>query len=223
MNALTAEPLIDQTALDSSKDIVVRPREEPGLELLSAGRVLPGLEVAIVGEGGKKLPQGCVGEIVISGDFVFSGYYRLPEQTAHKFRDGRYRTADLGFLWEDQLYVLGRIDDLIIINGRNFFCHEVEHVVTNLPGLKAGRSVLFSVDEVGAGTQVAVLVSECEIPDGAAAMELKRQIRQTVLSECDLALHEVCLATLGWLVKTTSGKISRYDNRAKYLAMRHKG
>jgi acyl-CoA synthetase (AMP-forming)/AMP-acid ligase II len=211
---------IDAARLQKAGEVVPVPSAAEGLNLLSAGKVLPGLSIAIVDEAGRPLPPGRAGEVTVRGDFVFSGYYKLPEQTAVKFTDGVYRTSDLGFVWDGELFVLGRMDDLVIINGRNFFSHEVEHVVSTIPGLKPGRNVLFAVDEAAAGTQGAVLVSECDALDPAASAQLKRRIRQAVMSECDLSLHEILLAPPGWIVKTTSGKISRLENRAKYLAAR---
>jgi fatty-acyl-CoA synthase len=209
----------DPNTLVLGKKVLIAPHDGPGTTLLSAGCILPGLQVSIVGKTGQVLPEDHVGEIMVSGDFVFSGYHRLLEQTLRKLKNGTYLTNDIGFIHDGELYVLGRLDDLIIINGRNFFCHEIEHVVSAISGLKPGRSVLFSVDDIDTGTQAAILVSETEISDhNSASAKLKREIRQTVLSECDLALREIYLVPPGWLIKTTSGKISRYDNKRKYLA-----
>ena len=209
---------VDPGSLRSEQRIAVRGAGEEGLELLSAGRVLPGLDVRILDSNGTALPAGAVGEIAISGEFLFSGYYRLPEETARKMQDGVYRTNDQGFLWGDELYVLGRLDDLIIVNGRNFYCHEVEHLVSSIPGVRAGRVAAFGVPDTVAGTQAAVVVAECDESQGGRAAALKRRIKEAVLSQCDLTLREAALVPPGWVVKTTSGKVSRLENRAKYLS-----
>jgi acyl-CoA synthetase (AMP-forming)/AMP-acid ligase II len=208
---------VDADSLRQEGPVGVRTAGEPGMDLLSAGPTLSGLMTRIVDEGGRELPPGHVGEIAVAGDFLFAGYYRLPEQTTRKLRDGMYFTNDRGFKWQDALSVLGRIDDLMIINGRNFHCHEVEQIVSGVPGIKAGRAVAFPVDDSAAGTQAAVVVAEIDT-DGDPAPKLARNIKEAVFSQCDLTLRDVALVTPGWIVKTTSGKISRIENRAKYLS-----
>jgi fatty-acyl-CoA synthase len=208
---------VDATALRNKKEIIPVPADVAGLELLSAGHVLQNLAVQIVDDGRKPVPSGHVGEIVVSGEMVSMGYYQLPQRTAEKFKNGAYYTGDRGFIWNDELYVLGRQDDLIILNGRNFYCHELEYVVSTVPPLKPGRAVAFSVDDDLAGTQAAVVVVEGDGLTDADERNVKRQIREALLSQCDLTIREVTIVPPGWIVKTTSGKISRTENRAKYL------
>jgi acyl-CoA synthetase (AMP-forming)/AMP-acid ligase II len=213
---------VNSDSLRTQGAVAVQSASEPATDLLSAGAVLPGLTTYIVDDGGQELPPGHIGEIAVAGDFLFSGYDRLPEQTTRKLRNGTYYTNDRGFKFNDELYVLGRVDDLIIINGRNFYCHEIEHVVSGVPGVKPGRAVAFPIDDPGAGTQAGVVVAELDAPGRPDTM-LARQIKQTVLSECDLILRDVVLVPPNWIVKTTSGKISRTQNQRKYLSQGHAG
>ena len=197
--------------------------EEDGIDLLSNGRPLPGINVSVVDTGRRPLPAGRVGELAIRGDFLFSGYEGLLQQTAERLVDGVYHTRDRGFLWEDEVYVLGRMDDVIIVNGRNFHAHEIEALVDEVPGVKAGRSVAFSVPDSAAGTDAAILLAEAAPLDGPALAALTRRIKQHVFSQTALTLQGVHFVPQGSLLKTTSGKISRAANRARFLAEVHPG
>ena len=86
------------------------------------------------------MSDGRIGEIVTSGAFLFDGYFNDPVTTGERLVDGLYHTRDLGFMTDGELYVLGRKDDLIIVNGRNLHAHEVETIITGVAGLRPGRS-----------------------------------------------------------------------------------
>ena len=106
------------------------------MTLLSVGRPLPELRVT-VRDGEAELAEDEVGEIAVAGGFLFSGCFNDPATTAERLRDGVYHTRDLGFLHEGELYVLGRKDDLLIINGRNLHAHEVEEMLGGVaPGAR---------------------------------------------------------------------------------------
>lgn len=189
-----------------------------GLALLSAGTTLDGMRVRILDENGFELPAGRVGEIHLASEFLFDGYLKRPELTAAKLRDGWYATADVGFLHDEHLYVLGRLDDLIIVHGRNYFAHEVEAIVNELPGLKAGRNVAVGVFNDAMGSQEMVVIAEEDgASDSAAHLQLRRRVKHAVNEHMGLDLRDVRIVAPGWLAKTTSGKISRSLNRDKYL------
>lgn len=187
---------------------------EGALPFVSCGLPLPGVGVGIHGPGGEALPEGRVGEVVLSGDSLFSGYFRLPEETRRKCREGRYFTGDLGFLLEGELHITGRQEDLLIVYGQNFYAHDVEFAAQEAGGFIPGRAVALSFHQPELGTEEVVLVAETEgppPPDG------ERAIKEAVLARLGLTLRRVLFVPKGWLVKTTSGKISRRENRLKYL------
>jgi fatty-acyl-CoA synthase len=185
-----------------------------GLRLLSCGRAIDGVDIRISGDNGMPRPDGSVGEITIRSPFLFSGYYRQTEKTAHALRLGWYYTGDLGFLSEGELFVTGRNDDLLIAYGRNYYAHEVESIANTVSGLIPGRCVAFAVTSETAGTNHVILIAETY---AAGDLTLVRRIKETVIGECGLAIHQVLLKEPGWLIKTTSGKISRGANRDRYL------
>jgi acyl-CoA synthetase (AMP-forming)/AMP-acid ligase II len=188
---------------------------EKTLQVVSCGRALRGVGVEIVDEGAI-LPDGRIGEIRLAGDFLFDGYYRLPEQTKAKLREGWYYTADMGFILDGELFVTGRKDDLLIINGRNYYAHEIEAIVNAVPGIIPGRNIAISVDNRATDASVVVILAECQ-PD-VHTTQLRKQILREVQNTLDLAIHSVVSLAPGSLVKTTSGKISRAENRRLYLA-----
>jgi acyl-CoA synthetase (AMP-forming)/AMP-acid ligase II len=205
----------------SEEKLVAAPRDSSAnLELLSAGSALDGMHVTIVDAHGQELPADHVGEIELSSEFLFDGYLNRPEITAEKLRAGRYRTNDMGFVHGDQVFILGRADDLLIVHGRNYFAHEVEAVVNDVAGLKAGRNVAVAVFNEMLGSQDVVVIAELALNvlvQADKGLELKRAVKQAVAERMGLELRDVRIVQAGWLAKTTSGKISRSLNRDKYL------
>jgi fatty-acyl-CoA synthase len=120
----------------------------------------------------------------------------------------------------DQVFILGRADDLLIVHGRNYFAHEVEAVVNDVAGLKAGRNVAVAVFNEMLGSQDVVVIAELALNvlvQADKGLELKRAVKQAVAERMGLELRDVRIVQAGWLAKTTSGKISRSLNRDKYL------
>jgi acyl-CoA synthetase (AMP-forming)/AMP-acid ligase II len=204
--------------LQADRRAVPASTEEPGaVGLVSCGTPYPSVEVRIAAADGRPLPERHVGEVVTRGPHIFTrGYYLHPELTAAARRDGWLLTGDLGYVADGQLYVCGRRKDLIILGGRNVHPEDVEAVANAIPGLGPGRAVAFAVDDERTGTDRAVLV--CELPAGADGRTIQGDARRRVAHELDVQLGDVCIVPRGWIVKTSSGKLARSDNRAKYLA-----
>ncbi|MBY0320966.1 MAG: AMP-binding protein [Reyranella sp.] len=184
-------------------------------ELVECGGPIAGLTVGIVDQDRKPLPDGQVGEIAVSGDFLFSNYNEEPERTRGQLRDGLFFTRDLGFVQDGAVYVLGRIDDLIIVNGRNIYAHEIEDLMGKIGGLKPGRSVAVPLLDERNGTQGLVVIAE-KLPDTTRSeAELRTEVLNRIFSVVNVMPKSVHLVDEGWLVKTTSGKISREMNAKK--------
>lgn len=217
---------VDAGALSAQRRVRPPADDQSALVLLSAGRLIEGISAAIVGDDGRALPMGEVGEIELRGEFLFSGYLNRPEVTAERLHDGAYRTRDLGFVDDGELFVLGRIDDLIIVHGRNYFAHEVEALVNEFSEFKPGRNVAVDVFNEMLGSQEVVVIAELagpELPDAAHATALRRRVKHAVTEQMGLELRDVRMVAPGWLAKTTSGKISRALNRTKYLEELERG
>jgi acyl-CoA synthetase (AMP-forming)/AMP-acid ligase II len=184
---------------------------------LAVGAPLPGWQVRIVEPDGQPVTEGATGEVAIAGGSLFSGYHQLPEETARKFRDGWYLTGDLGFQRDEQLYITGRTDDLIIVHGKNIYAHDVEFAANQVPGVKPGRAVAIALFVPEAGTQDLLLIAESAEP-ADRRVALTRAVKAAILQHIGLVPRAVHVVEPGWLVKTTSGKISRTENLRKYTA-----
>ena len=203
---------VDPTSLDRG----CRVRSlDGGLELLSTGMLVQGMNCAIVDGEGHDLGESVVGELSLESAFLFSGYNKEPKRTAERLSGGRYRTGDLGFTLDGQVYVLGRTDDLIIVNGRNIYAHQVEAAITAVDGLKPGRSVAAPQFDPKVGSDVLVVISERKRGSVRTDGEIRAEILKVVQSTFNVLPRKVRLVDEGWLIKTTSGKISRTKNVEK--------
>lgn len=142
-------------------------RHEHRPELLgSAGRVRPGVEVAVMSPEGEVLPPGDVGEVVVRGPSVMSGYWRRPEASAEALRGGWLHTGDLGRFSEDGvLWLLDRTKDMIISGGANVYAVEVERVLMDHPAV-TDAAVIGLPDDLWGEVVTAVVVTKGE-PDFA--------------------------------------------------------
>ncbi|AGC43393.1 non-ribosomal peptide synthetase [Myxococcus stipitatus DSM 14675] len=175
-------------------------------------------------DSGVPVPPGRVGEIWVSGQSVAQGYWRQPELSEHTFRARRgdtgagawLRTGDLGFLRDGELFVTGRIKDLIILRGRNLYPQDLERSLEGLhPALRPGCCAAFSVDT--GGEERLVLVHEVDpgkLPEPDALVDA---LRQVLAQKHEVHLHGVALIAPGSIPKTSSGKIQRRACRAMYL------
>jgi fatty-acyl-CoA synthase len=226
MNGLPARLCIDATRMRTSGEIVEVSSNRPdSLELISSGPVLRGLHVEIRDGTRLDVGQRKVGEIAIAGNYLFDGYNEDPERTAEKLSGGFYHTGDRGFLAGNELFVLGRTDDLIIINGRNIYCHEAEAELAGIDGLKPGRAVVLGHDDDKVGSQVMLIIAEKDPAHTAELDEtsVRREISDRMFSLFQVMPRAVKIVEPGWLIKTTSGKISRAANLTKYLNQQVKG
>lgn len=193
-------------ATQTQPGVVVRVAEADGFPngVLSCGRPVEGVEVAIHD-----------GEVALRGPFLFDGYYRDPQTTGERLRDGWLYTRDLGFMHDGELYVTGRADDVLVIAGRNFPAGELEAIAESVPGVLPGRTVAIAVDDTRTGSTALVLLVERDVADDAT---LRRAVRTALDQGIGLAPLAVVPLARGRLVKTTSGKLARAKNRALYLA-----
>jgi acyl-CoA synthetase (AMP-forming)/AMP-acid ligase II len=218
---------VDRVALHESGRAIPPTGADTDLELISTGQPVTGTVVQVMLATEQSAPDGVVGEICVRSSSLFSGYYKLPEESEARLRGDLYATRDRGFIRDGELYVLGRLDDLIIIAGRNFHAAEIETILNQVDGLKPGRNVAFGVGNAERGTSDLIVVAETDDAAGADVSSslyktLRHNVREAVFQSLNLYPGEVRLVTQGWLLKTTSGKIERNGNAAKYLRERQR-
>lgn len=198
-----------------------------GSPVVSCGAPIPGMKVAIVDpERREACPAGRLGEIWVQGRSVARGYWRRPE-AADTFTaraaglDGEYlRTGDVGFLDDGELFITGRIKDVINIQGRNLFPPDIEEQLeATAPALRAGRGAVFSVDL--ADREELVVCYEADTRR-TPAPELLADIRATLKHVFDVAPFAVLLLRRGTIPRTTSGKIQRAICAREFTQLRLK-
>jgi acyl-CoA synthetase (AMP-forming)/AMP-acid ligase II len=151
---------------------------------------------------------------------MLSGYYQRPDLQPFT-PDGWYRTGDMGYVADGDVYVVGRSKDLIINAGKNVYPQDIEAIVNTVPGVHAGRAVVFGVPDEREGTELIAVVAEVDTPDDEAKQRITHDIRQSVARASTVTVSFVELVDEKWLIKTSSGKIARAANREKWLAGRN--
>jgi natural product biosynthesis luciferase-like monooxygenase protein len=194
--------------------------------LVSSGQSAPDQRVLIV-DPDSRAPRGPdeVGEIWVSGPSVAQGYWNRPEETAQAFgarlADGAgpfLRTGDLGFLSASgELFVTGRLKDLLILRGRNLYPQDLELTAERAHrAVRAGCCATFAVEVEG--EERLVLAAEVDARDGFNADAVVEALRRAMADEHSAHLHAVVLLQARSIPKTSSGKIQRRACRAAWLA-----
>lgn len=193
----------------------VRPAEggsADALELVSCGRPLAGARVRAVGPEGEERAEGEVGELLVAGPSLFRGYWGEPARAA----GAEHRTGDLGFLEGGEVFVTGRVKDLIIVRGHNLHPEEVEWAAGQVAGVRAGRAAAFGVSDAALGTERVCLVAEVDRRTAPEPAALETALRRRVHEESGVTLDDVLLVEAGALPTTTSGKLQRGLARRLY-------
>jgi len=189
-----------------------------------------GVDVRIVDrEKMVELDQDCVGEIWIASDSKAAGYYKKPEETKNDFEaslsgtsDGFLRTGDLGFIHKKELFICGRMKDLIIIGGRNYYPQDIEATAeASSASIRPGCCAAFTIDPTQKdGEEVAMVLELREVPSNAEEVcePIVQEIRKAVTQEHSLSISEIVLLKPRTVPKTTSGKIARAWCRKAFLA-----
>jgi len=189
-----------------------------GREVACVGAPVADTEVRILAPDGRELPEGEIGEVRARGPGIFTGYYNDSKATAEALVDGWLATGDLGFLHGGELYLTGRLKDILILRGHNLMPHELEWLAEGVTGGGGvERAGAFSVDGGPEGERP-VLVVETGVRAPDALRELAHDIRREVGRTLSLILADVTFVRRGKIPKTTSGKVQRRELKRRYLA-----
>ena len=193
--------------------------------LVSCGQVSYGNELLIVDPNTcQSLAEGMVGEIWLRGSSITAGYWNRPEENQTRFdaklsngESGYCRTGDLGFLHDGNLYITGRLKDVVIIGGRNLFPQDIETTVRDEIGSEAGQCVAFAVE--GARSEALAIVAELPRKFAENAYtDLVRSIRRVVIEEHEVDPRHVLLVRQAAIPLTSSGKVQRSKCRERFDA-----
>jgi natural product biosynthesis luciferase-like monooxygenase protein len=212
----------------STEHIFQAAENEDGRAFVGCGQSQPGQRVLIVNPTTlMRCELGQVGEIWVGGPSVTRGYWNKPDETERVFHarladdanesEDFLRTGDLGFIRDGELFITGRLKDLIIIRGRNLYPQDIELTVESCsPMLRPGCGAAFSISLDGADRLV--VVQEVERQHRNVDVEaLAEIIRQAVVQQHDVQPYAVALLRPGSIHKTSSGKIQRYACRESFL------
>jgi len=216
----------DGRALDQHRVVPTDPSHPDARQLVSCGRLLPDEEIAIVNpDTCTPMPAQEVGEIWVISPSAGKGYWRKEEETQRTFRaslanatDSKtyLRTGDLGFLARGELYVTGRVKDLIIVRGVNRYPQDIEATVEGVSDrLRTSSTAAFAVDVQR--RERLVVVSEVERSRNKEWADVISAVRGAIASEHDLPPDAVILVRAGSIPKTSSGKIQRHAVRESFL------
>jgi 1-acyl-sn-glycerol-3-phosphate acyltransferase len=192
---------------------------EDVLEFVGCGHAVPGHEVRVVDEHEHPVAERQQGTIQFRGPSSFKGYFRRPEATAAVKREGGWvDTGDLGYLVDGELFITGRVKDLIIKGGRNYYPHEIEEAAATVEGIRQGCVAAFAVRDETAGTEQIVVVAETRERDALAREMLVGRVIEAVATRVSVPPDRVVLVSPGAVPKTSSGKIQRRESHRLYLA-----
>lgn len=215
----------EQAALEQHRVCDADSANARAQELVSCGRPLASHAVVIVDPDTRaECPPDRVGEIWVAGPSVGLGYYNRADVTAATFsqcladgRSGFVRTGDLGFMRDGELFIAGRLKDLIIIRGQKYAPHDIEWAAEQShPALRVGCGAAFTVEEND--EPWLVIVQEIDRAADTDVADIKGAIRQAVCESHDLQVRDVCLIRAGTIPKTSSGKVQRHVCRTQFLA-----
>jgi acyl-CoA synthetase (AMP-forming)/AMP-acid ligase II len=236
---------IDAGAFEQNRVVDSRAQDQNVRTIVGSGHALRDMKVVIVDpEAMTACAPDRIGEIWVSGPSVTRGYWNRPEETERVCRaylsdtaEGPFlRTGDLGVMTDGELFVTGRLKDLIILSGRNLYPQDIEATVEQShPALRPACCAAFSVD--GPGEERLIVAAEIEpryqaalrlpasgdaraTPNGRLPLDVGsvvRAIRRAVAEEHDARVHAVVLLRAGRIPKTTSGKVQRHACRDGFL------
>jgi acyl-CoA synthetase (AMP-forming)/AMP-acid ligase II len=219
---------VDETALEEHRVVPVEPSQEGSRAIVGCGRAWLGDRLMIVDPDSlRQCSDRQVGEIWVAGSGVGKGYWNQPEETQRSFQayladtsEGPFlRTGDLGYLDDNELFITGRIKDLMILWGRNKYPHQIEETVQKChPALRSNCGAAFSLEFSGEERLVIVQEVERNFWRRLNVEEIIGAMRQAVAQEHMVDIYAIQLLKTGSIPKTTSGKIQRRTCRAKFLA-----
>ena len=224
-----AKPVVDSfdsQALTTNKAVVTHD-SDTATTLVGSGQNIPGQKIVIANPDDlTRCEEGEIGEIWTTSDSVAQGYWRRTKQTKENFNayvadtgDGPFlRTGDLGFLHKGELFVTGRLKDLIIIHGRNYYPQDIElSIDSSHPAVRIGCSAAFAIEVEGKERLVITQEVKRSYLRKLNVEEVTKAIRQKVAQEHELQPYAVVLLKTGSIPKTSSGKIRRHACKAGFI------
>jgi 1-acyl-sn-glycerol-3-phosphate acyltransferase len=186
------------------------------LRFVASGRPLPGHQLRIVDGSGIELPERTEGHLQLKGPSTTGGYFRNPQESQRVRHGDWLDSLDLGYMAAGELYLSGRVKDLIIRGGRNIYPYDIETAVGNLPGLRKGCVAVFGCGDAASGSERLVVLAETREQEAAARRGLQQASNRVALDLTGVPPDDIVLAPPHSVLKTSSGKIRRAASRELY-------
>lgn len=198
--------------------IPVAPNTPDCVELVAVGHAHKDHDISVRDAQGVPLPELKLGEIYIKSPCVSPGYFNNPTQSAISFTNGYFRSGDLGFYYQGELYFYARKDDMIILGGRNIIPYDIEESVETLDFIRPTTSCLLSKENKTTGNQELVMVIEANSKiDSDTLKKQTLSVQKQAMTHHDVLLKHIVFCTKGSVEKTSSGKKRRTVIRNRLL------
>lgn len=208
---------IDRTRLmESGRAEPTGPDNEKAITFASCGLPLPGHEIRIVDQTGREVPNRQEGRLQFRGPSATSGYFRNPEQTAKLFQGQWLESGDRAYIADGEVYITGRIKDIVIRAGRNIYPEELEEAIGRIDGIRQGNVAVFGSMDLLSATERLIVLAETRRRKEEELAGLRRLVNAVVNDLCGTPPDEVVLAPPNTVLKTSSGKIRRAASRELY-------
>lgn len=228
VDALPVVLRLDKAVLETGR-VALAATEVPAVEFVACGYPQALHDIAIVDpQSHERCAADHIGEVWLSGPSNAEAYWKNPEASREAFaarvvgEPGHYlRSGDLGFMHEGQVVICGRLKDLLILNGRNLYPHDIEFAITDAePGIRTGRIAAFSEMDPVLGREKLVIVAEPQrkFVDRAHHPALFASMQNAVREAADCGIDQIVLVEAGTIPMTTSGKIARQGARKQLAA-----
>ncbi|HEY2352933.1 MAG TPA: AMP-binding protein [Candidatus Acidoferrum sp.] len=224
-------PVVDrierETFASQGRAIVAKAENENCITFVSAGTAIPRHEIRVVNDAGVEVAERTEGFLWFRGPSATTGYYRnqaatdalLPLGPAKAPEEFAWvNSGDRAYIANGELYVTGRVKDIIIKGGRNLYPHEVEELAARVEGVRRGCVVAFGIKDQASGTEKMVVVAESRETDNARRVAMAAKMTDEVSRGLGLPPDRVELIPLGSIPKTSSGKLRREETKQLYLA-----
>lgn len=209
---------IERDTFESAGRAIPTSASHAALEFVGAGKPLKDVEVRIVAEDGRDAGDRVEGQLWFRGPAATSGYFHNPEATQQLMRaDGWLDSGDLAYRADGEIFITGRVKDVIIKGGRKLYPHEIEDVTGHVNGVRTGCVVAFGAPDARSGTERLVVAAEVRRGETADARRMVAEITDAVNHAMGVPPDVVELIPPQSIPKTSSGKLRRSETRRLYL------
>jgi fatty-acyl-CoA synthase len=227
---LQRTPLVDrierETFAAHGRATPIQPGDSNAISFVSSGKVVNRIEVCIVDSAGNEVPDRIEGFLWFRGPSATSGFFRNAAATEMLFpqgaatREGEYawvNSGDRAYRADGEIYVTGRVKDIIIKGGRNLYPHEVEELAARVEGIRKGCIVAFGLKDEASGTERLMVVAEAREANAGRRAAIIAAITEQISKGLGLPPDRVELLRPGSIPKTSSGKLRREETKQLYL------